>query len=205
MVGGGFIGLEMVENLVHRGMKVTLLEKLGQVMPPADAEMTTPLVQELRRRGVDVHLNCCVTGFEQGEKDSIVVNTEGVGRVSNPSGQVGNLSYERGERFPADVVVLAIGVKPDVRLAKDAGLEIGATGGIRVDERTCAPTTRRFMPSATLLKLSISSPAAPRSSRWPGRPIARAGWPPTFYAAARSVSAAARARPSWGCSTSAWA
>ena len=110
MVGGGFIGLEMVENLCHRGMKVTLLEKLGQIMPPADAEMTAPLVQELRRQGVDLHLNCGVTGFEQGENDTLVVNTE------------------NGERFAADVVILAIGVKPDVHLAKDAGLEIGTLG-----------------------------------------------------------------------------
>ena len=117
VVGGGFIGLEMVENLVKRGMKVALLEKLGQVMPPADAEMTAPLVQELRKRGVDLHLSCGVTGFERGEKDTLIVNTE------------------RGERFAAEMAILAIGVKPDVRLAKDAGLEIGTLGGIRVDDR----------------------------------------------------------------------
>jgi NADPH-dependent 2,4-dienoyl-CoA reductase/sulfur reductase-like enzyme/rhodanese-related sulfurtransferase len=123
VVGGGFIGLEMVENLCHRGMKVTLLEKLGQIMPPADAEMTAPLIQELKRRGVEVHLNCGVTGFERGEGGSLTVTTE------------------TGERFAANLVVLAIGVKPDVRLAKDAGLEIGSLGGIRVDEqmRTADP------------------------------------------------------------------
>jgi NADPH-dependent 2,4-dienoyl-CoA reductase/sulfur reductase-like enzyme/rhodanese-related sulfurtransferase len=117
VVGGGFIGLEMVENLCHRGLKVTLLEKLGQIMPPADAEMTTPLIQELKRRGVDVHLNCGVTGFQPSEGDSLTVTTE------------------TGERFAADLVVLAIGVKPDVRLAKEAGLDIGSLGGIRVDEK----------------------------------------------------------------------
>ncbi|MCC6123778.1 MAG: FAD-dependent oxidoreductase [Pirellulales bacterium] len=117
VVGGGFIGLEMVENLVHRGMKVTLLEKLGQIMPPADAEMTAPLVEELRRRGVDLHLNCGVTGFEQGANETVAVGTE------------------KGQRFTADMAILAIGVRPDVKLAKDAGLEIGTLGGIRVDER----------------------------------------------------------------------
>jgi NADPH-dependent 2,4-dienoyl-CoA reductase/sulfur reductase-like enzyme/rhodanese-related sulfurtransferase len=117
VVGGGFIGLEMVENLVHRGMQVALLEKLGQIMPPADPEMTAPLVEELRRRGVDLRLNCGVTGIEQGANETVIVGTE------------------KDQRFTADAVILAIGVKPDVKLAKDAGLEIGATGGIRVDER----------------------------------------------------------------------
>jgi pyruvate/2-oxoglutarate dehydrogenase complex dihydrolipoamide dehydrogenase (E3) component/rhodanese-related sulfurtransferase len=118
VVGGGFIGLEMVENLHRRGMKVVLLEKLGQIMPPADAEMTAPLVQELRSRGVEVRLKCGVTGFEQIQgSDSILVKTES------------------RENFTADVVLLAVGVKPDVQLAKEAGLEIGETGGIRVDGR----------------------------------------------------------------------
>lgn len=118
VVGGGFIGLEMVENLHRRGMKVVLLEKLGQIMPPADPEMTAPLVQELRSRGVEVRLKCGVTGFEpiQGS-ESILVKTES------------------RENFTADLVILAVGVKPDVQLAKDAGLEIGETGGIRVDGR----------------------------------------------------------------------
>jgi rhodanese-related sulfurtransferase len=79
--------------------------------------MTAPVVQELRKREVDVHLNCAVVGFEQGAKDTLVVNTE------------------KGERFTADIVILAIGVKPDVHLAKNAGLEIGSLGGICVDER----------------------------------------------------------------------
>jgi NADPH-dependent 2,4-dienoyl-CoA reductase/sulfur reductase-like enzyme/rhodanese-related sulfurtransferase len=117
VVGGGFIGLEMVENLRRRGMNVTLLEKLGQIMPPADAEMTSPLVEKLHHQGVDLHLNCGVTGFEPGENETVIVNTE------------------NGERFTADMVILAIGVKPDVRLAKDSGLEIGTLGGIRVDDR----------------------------------------------------------------------
>ena len=117
VVGGGFIGLEMVENLRRRGMKITLLEKLGQIMPPADAEMTAPLVQELGKQGVDLRLNCGMTGVEQGKNHSLIVNTE------------------KGDRFPADMVILAIGVKPDVKLAKEAGLEIGNLGGIRVDER----------------------------------------------------------------------
>jgi NADPH-dependent 2,4-dienoyl-CoA reductase/sulfur reductase-like enzyme/rhodanese-related sulfurtransferase len=117
IIGGGFIGLEMVENLVSRGLKVTLVEKLGQIMPPADAEMTMLLVQEMQQRGVELHLNCGVTGFEWGEGEAIVAMTE------------------KGERFTADLAILAIGVKPDVKLAREAGLQIGTIGGIQVDEK----------------------------------------------------------------------
>jgi NADPH-dependent 2,4-dienoyl-CoA reductase/sulfur reductase-like enzyme/rhodanese-related sulfurtransferase len=117
IVGGGFIGLEMAENLRHRGIKVTLLEKLGQIMPPADPEMTVPLVEQLRRHEIDLHLGCGVTGILQGENETLVVTAEG------------------DKRFAANLVILALGVKPDVHLAKAAGLEIGTTGGIRVDEQ----------------------------------------------------------------------
>jgi rhodanese-related sulfurtransferase len=117
VVGGGFIGLETTENLVRRGMEVTLLERLDQVMPTMDAEMVAPAQQELRRQGVDLRLSTSLTGIERSRDDELVV----VGRV--------------GQRMAADLVVLAIGVRPDVQLARKAGLEIGALGGIRVDEQ----------------------------------------------------------------------
>lgn len=117
VVGGGYIGLEMVENLHRRGVEVTVLEAASQVMSPMDPEMVAPVYAELRRQGVDLRLNNGVAGFERGRDGEIEVRAAG------------------GERFAAGLVILAIGVKPDVALAHDAGLEIGSLGGIRVDEQ----------------------------------------------------------------------
>jgi NADPH-dependent 2,4-dienoyl-CoA reductase/sulfur reductase-like enzyme/rhodanese-related sulfurtransferase len=123
VVGGGFIGLEMVENLAHLGLEVTLVEKLDQVMPPLDPEMARLVHRYLVKHEVHVELNDGVAGFEQRADGSLEVLTE------------------KGKRHAADVVILAIGVRPETALAKTAGLEIGKRGGIRVDEhmRTSDP------------------------------------------------------------------
>jgi NADPH-dependent 2,4-dienoyl-CoA reductase/sulfur reductase-like enzyme/rhodanese-related sulfurtransferase len=117
VVGGGYIGLEMVENLSRRTLNVTLLELGNQVMPPMDAEMVAPVHEELRRQGVDLRLGESVTAFEPGPDDSIAVVTRS------------------GERIIARLVIIGVGVKPDTWLARDAGLELGPTGGIRVDDQ----------------------------------------------------------------------
>ncbi|MEN6450350.1 MAG: FAD-dependent oxidoreductase [Thermoguttaceae bacterium] len=117
VVGGGYIGLEMVENLARRGVAVTLLEMTDQVMPQADPEMAWPIQRELERQGVELRLGREVAAFEPGSDETITVFAKS------------------GERFSAGVVLLAVGVKPDVRLAQAAGLAIGPTGGIRVDDR----------------------------------------------------------------------
>lgn len=119
VVGGGFIGLEMVENLVHRGLEVTLIEKLDQVMPPLDPEMARLVQRYLVKHGVRLELNDGVAGFEQSADGSLEVLTSS------------------GKGHPADIVILAIGVKPEIELAKMAGIEIGQRGGIRVDEHMC--------------------------------------------------------------------
>lgn len=123
VVGGGFIGLEMVENLVHRGLEVTLIEKLDQVMPPLDPEMARLVKRYMVKHGVRLKLNDGVAGFRQSADGSLEVMT-----VS-------------GKKHPADIVILAIGVRPETTLAKMAGIEIGQRGGIRVDEhmRTSDP------------------------------------------------------------------
>ena len=123
VVGGGFIGLEMVENFVHLGLEVTLVEKLNQVMPPLDAEMARLVERYLVRHGVKLELGDGVAGFEQAADGSLEVLTES------------------GKAHPADIVILAIGVRPETALAKAAGLELGTRGGIRVDEhmRTSDP------------------------------------------------------------------
>ena len=123
VVGGGFIGLEMVENLVHLGLEVTLIEKLNQVMPPLDPEMARLVERYMVKHGVRLELNDGVAGFQQSADGSLEVHTSS------------------GKRHPADIVILAIGVRPETALAKMAGIEIGQRGGIRVDEhmRTTNP------------------------------------------------------------------
>lgn len=117
VVGGGFIGIEMIENLVHLGLRVTLVEMLPQVMPPYDPEMVEPIHAKMKAKGVELCLGDGVKGFEQqAGKQGLVVNTAS------------------GKKIPADLVMLVIGVKPTVDLAKAAGLKLGDRGGIRVDE-----------------------------------------------------------------------
>lgn len=115
VVGGGFIGLEMAENLVHRGIEVTLLEKLPQLMPPFDPEMAAPLARHLTEKGVTLRLGDGLAGFEPGPNGSLVVLAES------------------GARLPADLVMLSIGVRPETGLARDAALALGPRGGIAVD------------------------------------------------------------------------
>ncbi len=117
VVGGGFIGLEMVENLVHRGLEVTLIEKLNQVMPPLDPEMARLVERYMVKHGVCLELNDGVAGFQQSSAGSLEVLTSS------------------GKCHPADIVILAIGVRPETELAKMAGIELGQRGGIRVDDQ----------------------------------------------------------------------
>lgn len=123
VVGGGFIGLEMAENLIHRDIDVTLVEMLDQVLPPIDREYARMVEDHLTRHGVRLALGDGVAGFRQGADGTIDVETRA------------------GASYAADLVILAIGVRPDVALARTAGLEIGERGGIRVDEhmRTSDP------------------------------------------------------------------
>ena len=117
VVGGGFIGLEMAENLVHLGLQVTLLQKGDHVMGPMDPELACYVERHLQKNGVQLELNADVSEFKQREDGTLEVLTQ--------AGQV----------YPANLVVLGIGVRPENWLAKDAGLEIGELGGIRIDDQ----------------------------------------------------------------------
>ena len=123
VVGGGFIGLETAENLVHLGFNVTLIQKPDHVLSPLDPEIACLVQGHIKRHGVQVVANDGVVGFQQLDGGAIEVQTSS------------------GKSFPADIVILAIGVKPDTTLAKSAGLEIGERGGILVDDhmRTSDP------------------------------------------------------------------
>ena len=111
MIGAGFIGLEMAENLAHRGIAVTIVEAAAQVLTPLDPELAVLVAVELLRHGIAVE-----TGI-------------GVARVTE-SGVV----LADGREIAGALVVGAIGVRPDVRLAQMAGLALGPRGGINVDE-----------------------------------------------------------------------
>jgi NADPH-dependent 2,4-dienoyl-CoA reductase/sulfur reductase-like enzyme/rhodanese-related sulfurtransferase len=117
VVGGGFIGLETAENLVHAGFDVTLVEMLDQVLAPLDREFARLVEQHVEKHGVRLALGDGVAAFTQLEGGAIEVKTKA------------------GRAYPADLVILALGVRPDTALAKAAGLEIGERGGIRVDEQ----------------------------------------------------------------------
>mmetsp|Transcript_64673 Transcript_64673/g.140868 ORF Transcript_64673/g.140868 Transcript_64673/m.140868 type:complete len:431 (+) Transcript_64673:121-1413(+) len=117
VVGGGFIGVEMMENLHGLGLHVSVLEMLPQVLPPLDRELANEVANTIRAKGVELVLGDGVQAFEPGETGKGVVVVSASGR-----------------RLPADVVILSLGVRPESGLAKAAGLSLGPRGGIIVDE-----------------------------------------------------------------------
>ncbi len=120
VVGAGFIGLEMVENLAKRQLQVTLIEKAPQVLPALDPEMATFVEEELVKNGVNVLTNQGVAGFSEKGREVVL---------------------EDGQVLASDLTILAIGVQPESRLAKEAGLTLGLREAIVVDEnyRTSDP------------------------------------------------------------------
>ena len=115
VVGAGFIGLELAENFVKRGMDTVVVELQAQVLPPLDPEMTVPIVEALTSRGVRVILG--------DSADAFVASGSGVA-----------VKLTSGETLAADLVILGVGVRPENTLAVDAGLDVGQRGGIRVSE-----------------------------------------------------------------------
>ena len=118
VIGGGFIGVEIAENLIHKGIKTTVVEASPQLLAPLDPEMATLVAKEMIKNKVELHLGASA----QEITESTVVLSNGV-------------------ILPAEMIILAIGVRPDIKLAKEAGLTIGTRGGIDVDDfnRTSNP------------------------------------------------------------------
>lgn len=125
IIGGGLIGVEMTEALVSTGCRVTIVERLPQILAPLDEEMAAQVAAHMKAKGVKVLAGTTVTALEPDEDD-----VSRVGMVRTTAGTL-----------PADMVVVAVGVRPNVGLAKAAGLEIGETGAIQVDDhlRTSDP------------------------------------------------------------------
>lgn len=116
VVGAGFIGLEMAENLRERGLDVTVVQRGGHVMPTLDADMAAIAHNHLRNHGIDLKLDANVEAFEPQADGSMLTRVEG------------------SEPLSSDMVVLAVGVAPEGTLAREAGLELGIRGSIAVDE-----------------------------------------------------------------------
>ncbi|MGH7966487.1 MAG: NAD(P)/FAD-dependent oxidoreductase, partial [Candidatus Binatia bacterium] len=116
IVGGGYIGLEMAEGLVQRGLEVALVEKGPQVMNTLDADMGALVSEALRDVGVVLYLEESLQGFETGKKGVQAVITD-------------------RRTLPADLVILGMGVRPNAKLAADAGIPLGEKGAIKVNDR----------------------------------------------------------------------
>ncbi|MGI2174059.1 FAD-dependent oxidoreductase [Shewanella ulleungensis] len=134
VVGGGFIGLEMVEALRHLGLEVSLLELADQVMGPVDLEMANMLHQKLIDHGVDLRLKTGLSAVTEcpiplAEAD----NTDDYDKPVSPHFHL-QLALSDNSTLATDLVILAIGVKPETSLASACGLELGKLGGIRVDD-----------------------------------------------------------------------
>lgn len=116
IVGGGFIGLEMAEQLTYRGIQVTLVERLPQVMPPLDRDMAERVADHLKDKGVELLLGESVTAFNGTER-------------------VTEVALESGKSIATDLVILSVGVKPNTKLAQQIGVEMGQTGAIAVNRK----------------------------------------------------------------------
>lgn len=114
VIGGGYIGVEMAESLRERGLAVDVVEMVDQLMPPLDRELARDLENHIRAHGVALHLGTAAAAFKDEQ-----------GRV--------RVELTNGTMLTADLVILSVGVRPDVALAKQAGLDLGARGGIKVD------------------------------------------------------------------------
>ncbi|WP_341326871.1 FAD-dependent oxidoreductase [Methylotuvimicrobium sp. KM2] len=116
VLGAGFLGLELAENLKKRGLTVTVLQSTDQVMPVLDKEMARFVAQYLQKNDINLQLNCQVNRFELNQDQTLTVH------------------LQDGESIVSDAVMVSVGVKPRTQLARQAGLAIGDLGGIRVDE-----------------------------------------------------------------------
>ncbi len=115
IIGAGFIGLEMAENLARRGLQTTVVELADQVLPPWDAEMIAPIATHLQEQGIKLQLSDAAEAIEPSERGMTV-------------------RLRSGKSVPTDFIVMSVGVRPENKLAVDAGLEVGPRGGIQVDE-----------------------------------------------------------------------
>lgn len=152
VIGAGFIGLEMVEQLVRREFQTTLVELMPQVLPPMDPEMVVPLRDELNRHHVQIELG------------------DGISCITRDSaGLVTGVRLQSGKVIPGSLVILGMGVRPNIQLAAEAGLQIGRTGGIVTNsfQQTSDPDIYaagdaceyQYAPSGESMRVALAGPA----------------------------------------------
>ena len=143
IIGGGFIGLETAEALQNRGMRVTVVEKAPQILPPFDPDMARLVAYHLQENDVEIIVGDGIKGFHQH------------GELAQEA------ELESGKRLPMDMAILSIGVRPELKLAREAGLEIGVSGGIVVNERqqTSDPNIYAAGDAVEIIHLVTGKPA----------------------------------------------
>ncbi|HHP0481310.1 TPA: FAD-dependent oxidoreductase [Vibrio campbellii] len=134
VVGGGFIGLEMMEAFHQLGVKTTLVEMADQVMTPVDREMAGFAHVEIREKGIDLRLGDALSSVEYVANQSIANIEAGEDDVHQHLQGKLTLSLNNGDQLDTDILIMAIGVRPEIKLAQEAGLQIGALGGIYTNE-----------------------------------------------------------------------
>lgn len=141
IVGAGFIGLELAENLMRRGLETTVVELQGQLLPPFDKEMTTPILDSLKANRVNVLLGESAEAFEQSDKGLVV-------------------RLKSGQCLSAQLVILGVGVRPENKLAVEASLEVGPRGGIQVNDllQTSDPDIYAAGDAIQILDFVLGSP-----------------------------------------------
>ncbi|MEF1226424.1 FAD-dependent oxidoreductase, partial [Vibrio fortis] len=134
VVGGGFIGLEMMEAFHQLGIKTTLIEMADQVMTPVDREMAGFAHAEIREKGVDLKLGVALEAVEYVPNQHMASIDSGENEDHQHIEGELNLVLSNGESLTTDILIMAIGVRPETKLAKEAGLQIGALGGIYTND-----------------------------------------------------------------------
>ncbi|AIV08929.1 CoA-disulfide reductase [Vibrio harveyi] len=134
VVGGGFIGLEMMEAFHQLGVKTTLVEMADQVMTPVDREMAGFAHAEIREKGVDLRLGVALSSVEFVANQSVANIEAGEDDAHQHLQGKLTLSLNNGDQLDTDILIMAIGVRPETKLAQEAGLQIGALGGIYTNE-----------------------------------------------------------------------
>ncbi|WP_425671074.1 FAD-dependent oxidoreductase [Vibrio owensii] len=134
VVGGGFIGLEMMEAFHQLGVKTTLVEMADQVMTPVDREMAGFAHAEIREKGIDLRLGVALSSVEYVANQSVANIEAGEDDTHQHLQGKLTLSLNNGDQLDTDILIMAIGVRPETKLAQEAGLEIGALGGIYTNE-----------------------------------------------------------------------
>ncbi|MFQ0976101.1 FAD-dependent oxidoreductase [Vibrio campbellii] len=134
VVGGGFIGLEMMEAFHQLGVKTTLVEMADQVMTPVDREMAGFAHAEIREKGIDLRLGVALSSVEYVANQSIANIEAGEDDTHQHLQGKLTLSLNNGDQLDTDILIMAIGVRPETKLAQEAGLQIGSLGGIYTNE-----------------------------------------------------------------------